>query len=151
MRCEKMKFSIYSCEGDYRGIDRENPRWKKTPKGVVDRYLEYVELQYAQDDDTEYIDKYIELYRYFTKICKSVELLAISKTRFIHEDFEYIGIDIANDWWESAFAMQHYKYSFLNENKLIPNEELAKKFLSENEYNEIGDKFEMYYVYRYKK
>ena len=146
-----MKFSIYSCEGDYRGIDRENPTWKKAPKGAVDRYLEYIELQYTQEDDSEYMDKYLELYKYFTQICKSVELLAICKTRFLHEDFEFLGIDIANDGWESAFAIEHYKYSFLNENKLIPNEDIAKEFLSKNEYNEVGEKHEIYYVYRYKK
>ena len=147
-----MKIRIFNNDGKYRGIDRSVPKWKKSPKDVIDKYLEYVELEFAyDDDDTEHWEQYLELYNYFSKICKSIDLVVVSYNSITHEDFEFLGIDIANDGWESAFAIEHYKYNFLNENKLIQNEDIAKEFLSKNEYNEVGDKHEIYYVYRYKK
>ena len=145
-----MKISICDTKEAYRGVDRNFPRCKKAPKDAVDKYLRYCELCDLLEDDSENLDEFIELYQYFSNFCDNIELIIISKHPICDEKYLYMGIDIGSDYDESVFSgNQHLKYDFLNEMKLIEDDMKADDFLADKQINEIGEKLEKYYIYRY--
>ena len=56
-----MKISICDTKEAYRGVDRNFPNWKKSPKDVIDKYLRYCELCDLLEDDSENLDEFIDL------------------------------------------------------------------------------------------
>lgn len=102
------------------------------------------------EDDSENINEFIELYKYFSNICEDIELVIISEKPLTNDNYLFIGIDIGSDYDESVFSgKQHFKYDFLNDMKLISDEDKANDFLINRPLNEIGEKLQKYYVYKY--
>jgi hypothetical protein len=145
-----MKIRIYDCKEAYRGIDRNFPRWSRAPKDVMDKYLKYNELMDLSEDDTENLNEFIEIYKYFSKICVNIEMVIISERYIENDKYCYLGIDIGSDYDESVFSgTQYLRYNILNDMKLIQDEVTANAFIVDEKCNELGEKLKKYYVYKY--
>lgn len=145
-----MKIRIFDCEDVYRGIDRNFPKWNRAPRDVMDKYLRYSELMDLTEDDSENLCEYVELYKYFSNICDDIELVIISEQYITNDKYCFMGIDIGSDYDESLFSgQQHLRYDFLNDMKLIQDEAYANAFIASKKCNELGEKLQKYYVYRY--
>ncbi|MBQ6814410.1 MAG: hypothetical protein IJP13_02610 [Lachnospiraceae bacterium] len=145
-----MKIRIYDCKEVYRGIDRNFPKWGRAPRDVMDKYLKYNELMDLSEDDTENLNEFVEIYKYFSKICVNIEMVIISEQYIENDKYCYLGIDIGSDYDESVFSgTQYQRYNILNDMKLIQDEVTANAFIVNEKCNELGEKLQKYYVYKY--
>ena len=145
-----MKIRIYDCKEVYRGIDRNFSKWGRAPRDVMDKYLKYNELMDLSEDDTENLNEFVEIYKYFSKICVNIEMVIISEQYIENDKYCYLGIDIGSDYDESVFSgTQYLRYNILNDMKLIQDEVTANAFIVNEKCNELGEKLQKYYVYKY--
>lgn len=144
--------------GEYKGLDRNFTSWSDTSRlsnmtaeGLA-KYIEYLEFEIDSDGCDEFRQsEYMNYYKWFVNNGGKCELLFIDNEPIENDDLIFLGIDIVTEgFWESMFAIQHYKYDNLNENKLLNTFEEAKEILDSQPYDEIMQKHEMFYVYKYK-
>ena len=145
-----MYIRIFDTSDNYCGIDRNFNNWCKHKKGSA-LYMKYTELELASEgEDEKRLDEYIRFYDEFCNLKIDCEMVFISNEEIRDENLYFYGIDIANDYFESIFAVQYDKYDILNKHKLLDCYDSARHILNCKPQDEAKNELNLHYVYKYK-